>query len=405
MADDTTKNIEMPAAFAESLLYWEMHNDDWNLSKGQTKFDVIDGKFGATKYVKWDAQARIEKNDSGGLTKVGITQSTWTEFRSKNSSKYPGLPDSVHNVKEKEWLIYVNHSWERSCANVSANAACGCALFQCRWGGYRYAEQCWKELISKADIKYYNYKFKKWDKDNSFQCLADATHAFKDPMIAYKIIINSKRQYLWDTSKSGKNFNNRPGWMRRICMGFTDDGLYLAGYNIVKENGLTSSNTIDQWNSVAIKAFKENSKYIKKLLDWGANPETLAAMASMGGGSYTPDAAAAGGAVSMAPRELYSGCAGVYNLGDYTNSPDMTITPQQTQNREEVLNTLMSGSYTPDEVSKCAELITVDKKKNVKIKRENSEDSKKTDGPTKTETPTKTPTKTDNKEDTKKSKK
>ena len=53
-------------------------------------------------------------------------------------------------------------------------------------------------------------------------------------------------------------------------------------------------------------------------------------------------------------------------MGDYTNAPDMEIVPQQTQNREDVLNTLMGGSYTPDAVKKCEELITVEKKKGVK---------------------------------------
>ena len=66
--------------------------------------------------------------------------------------------------------------------------------------------------------------------------------------------------------------------------------------------------------------------------------------------------------------EAYRGCDGVYKLGDFTSSPDMTITPQETQKREEVLETLIGASYTPDVIKKCVELITVDKIKNEKPK-------------------------------------
>lgn len=66
----------------------------------------------------------------------------------------------------------------------------------------------------------------------------------------------------------------------------------------------------------------------------------------------------------------YGGCGGVYQLGNYSNAPDVQIVNQQAKNREEVLNTLLGGSYTPEQVKKCDELITSDKKKNVKIKSE-----------------------------------
>ena len=39
-------------------------------------------------------------------------------------------------------------------------------------------------------------------------------------------------------------------------------------------------------------------------------------------------------------------------------------------NKEDVLNTLVGGSYTPENIKKCSELITSDKKKNVKTKSE-----------------------------------
>ena len=66
----------------------------------------------------------------------------------------------------------------------------------------------------------------------------------------------------------------------------------------------------------------------------------------------------------------YGGCGSVGQLGSYTNTPEVTVIHQQTQNREEVLNTLVSGSYSPNEIKKCAELISSDKKKNKKTKSE-----------------------------------
>lgn len=62
----------------------------------------------------------------------------------------------------------------------------------------------------------------------------------------------------------------------------------------------------------------------------------------------------------------YGGCGGVSQLGNYSNTPDVQISHRQIKNREDVLQTLLGGSYTPDQVKKCAELITSDKKKNVK---------------------------------------
>ena len=66
----------------------------------------------------------------------------------------------------------------------------------------------------------------------------------------------------------------------------------------------------------------------------------------------------------------YGGCSGVYQLGNYSNTSNMAIKPQQTKNREEVLNTLVSNSCVPDQVKKCSELISADKKKGIKTKSE-----------------------------------
>ena len=66
----------------------------------------------------------------------------------------------------------------------------------------------------------------------------------------------------------------------------------------------------------------------------------------------------------------YGGCGAVSQLGNYSNAPDVQIIHQQTQSRDEVLNTLVGGSYTPNDVKKCSELTSADKKKSVKTKSE-----------------------------------
>ena len=65
----------------------------------------------------------------------------------------------------------------------------------------------------------------------------------------------------------------------------------------------------------------------------------------------------------------YGDFGGVSNLGNYTNSPDEQIT-QQYKNRESLLNSLINGSQTPNNIKKCSELISTDKKKGVKTKSE-----------------------------------
>lgn len=73
---------------------------------------------------------------------------------------------------------------------------------------------------------------------------------------------------------------------------------------------------------------------------------------------------------SASTSGVYGGCGAVSQLGNYTNNPDTQSTQKQTKNREDVLNTLINGSDTPNNVNKCAELISTEKKKGVKIKSE-----------------------------------
>jgi len=66
----------------------------------------------------------------------------------------------------------------------------------------------------------------------------------------------------------------------------------------------------------------------------------------------------------------YSEYCGSSNLGNYTNIQDEQTT-QQSKNRESVLNILIKGSPTPNNIKKCSELISTSNKKGIKIKSEN----------------------------------
>jgi hypothetical protein len=66
----------------------------------------------------------------------------------------------------------------------------------------------------------------------------------------------------------------------------------------------------------------------------------------------------------------YGGCGSVTQLGSYTNVPVEQSIQKQSQNREDVLNTLVNGSHTPNNIKKCNELTSAEKKKNIKTKSE-----------------------------------
>lgn len=72
----------------------------------------------------------------------------------------------------------------------------------------------------------------------------------------------------------------------------------------------------------------------------------------------------------MSTKESYGGCGNVSNLGNYTDSIDANLT-QQYKNREELLNTLVKGTPNPNNIKKCSELISSDKKKGIIKKSEN----------------------------------
>lgn len=68
--------------------------------------------------------------------------------------------------------------------------------------------------------------------------------------------------------------------------------------------------------------------------------------------------------------DSYGGYGNIQQLGNYTNVTSMETIEQLYKNRENVLNVLIKGSYMPDSIIKCDELISPEKIKN-KTKSEN----------------------------------
>ena len=128
--------------------------------------------------------------------------------------------------------------------------------------------------------------------------------------------------------------------------------------------GLRYESTITDWDSAIARHVQYGSKCLVNLFDWGVSHESVEnLMASTSSYDNSSFGSSNSTSSSGSSSGSYGGCGGVYQLGNYSNAPDMQIVHQQTQSKEEVLNTLVGGSYTPDQIKKCAELITADKKK------------------------------------------
>jgi hypothetical protein len=186
-------------------------------------------------------------------------------------------------------------------------------------------------------------------------------------MKAYDVMIKYVYKHYYNISRSGTKYEQyRKGWMRRFIMAFTPHGLCVeTGFC---NRTMKYESSIEEWINYSSQQLNKNNQY-KVIFSWNATPEQIAAMSS-NIPSYTPSSFSSystGGSTSS----TYSCFGVVNNMGDYTNYPDGNNTPQEKQNREEVWNTLIGGSYMQDKVRKCAELITTDKIKNEKPKSEN----------------------------------
>ena len=354
MAEKTP--LPVPPVLYDYLLYYECAPTDWLDFRKRSQ---IKGDGSLMNYIDWNCQPSFDPDDKGGPTKCGVTEATWRSFSTK----------PLAQMNQADWQGFVKSLWENPTNGAGAHAAnfaCGLLLFQAAWGGFSGGETCLRKLKETADIKDYPYVSKGY----IYKKIADATHAFTDPMVAFNILRNAVLTHYYNCSTPDKtNRKYRMGWFNRVAIPFTPYGFYLSLGPDGKYLGLKYESTIAEWDAKVMAYIQNGAQRLIKIFDWGLDPESISELianipydSSTSGYGYSNGGGYSGGS--------YSGCGGVSQLGNYSNAPDANIVPQQTQDRNAVLNTLIGGSYLSNDVKKCDELITTDKKKTKKIKSE-----------------------------------
>lgn len=360
MAD--VKVLDPIPALYDFVLYWECAGKDW--VKGAKK-SKISGDGSLMSMINWNSTYSYDPDDAGGKTLFGVTEASWQAYVKKYPNK--GYSKNLNSMGKKGWIDQINWYWsEKSSSGLCANYACAFVMFQMVWVGFGKTaqENLLATLIKNADKKDYPFM----QTGTKYRRIADATHAYTDPMVAYDFMRKANSAYFYNISTPNRtNKKYRMGWLNRASLSYTPYGLYVPVSVSGKSAGLKYESTLSDWESAADQMVKNNTSGYVRIMDWGASPESIEKMKES---SYDFAATATAGSANAATSGAYGGCGSVGQLGSYTNTPEVTVIHQQTQNREEVLNTLVSGSYSPNEIKKCAELITSDKKKNKKTKSE-----------------------------------
>ena len=358
------ETLPIPPALYDFVLYYECASKDWK--QGSNKASVR-GDGSLREMINWNSTYSYDPDDAGGKTLFGVTESAWQSYVTAYPNK--GYSKDLNTMGRQGWHDQIEWFWSTySHAGKSANYACAFIMFQMSWGGFNSnaLDRMLNALKTNADKRDYSFV----SNGSKYVRIADATHAYTDPMIAYDQMRKSLAQYYYNISTPDKtNRKYRNGWLTRSALSFTPYGLYIPTTVSYQTAGLKYESTLDQWESAATRLAKNNTSGYVKIIDWGTSPDSIEKMtestyeypydynSSFG---YTYDVGMTTG--------MYGSCGGVYQLGNYTNAPDMQISHQQTQNREEVLNTLMGGSYTPNDVKTCKELTSSEKKKYGKTK-------------------------------------
>lgn len=364
--------LAVPAFLYDYVLYHECAEKDWSNPSAKKS---VKGDGSLMNAINWNSTSTTVPGDSGGATLFGVTHGTWSSYVNSHPNK--GFNPVLNTMGQKGWLDLINEyfwdEWSNACR--CANYACAMMLFQAAWGGFASANECLTALKNKKDK---DYNFLK--KGSIYKKIADATHAYNDPMKAYGVMRESLYNYIYNLSSPGRSKAQfRVGWMRRYVLAFRPSGLFLddgISYS-KKRSGLDDRSSLSDWDELA-KGWETSNKsgYIK-LFDWGATPEQIANMTISSSTSYNPNSAGGGTSGNPYNSSLYQSLissdakyGNVYKLGNYASQPDAEIEYKQSQNKDDVLNTLVNGAYEKEEIKKCVELISPDKKKNAKNKSE-----------------------------------
>lgn len=359
------KTLEPTPALYDFVLYFECANKDWIKGADKTK---ISGDGSLVDLINWNSTYSYDPNDAGGKTLFGVTENSWKTFVEKYPNK--GYSSDLNSMGKQGWFDQINWYWnEKSSAGLCANYACGFLMFQMVWLGFNSNSQnnLLNTLKSNADIKDYPFI----TNGNTYRKIADATHAYTDPMVAYDYMRKSNAAYYYNISTPDKSNNKyRIGWLNRSALSYTPYGLYvpiIGGENV----GLKYSSTLDEWETKAIELAKSNARGYVKIMDWGADIESIEKITS---NVYDYTSAIESYSNKPSNNSLnggYNGYGNTYQLGKYTNTTDTSAGTNSIErlkkNREDVLNTLIQYSkISPNYIKKCVELISPEKNKNAK---------------------------------------
>jgi hypothetical protein len=358
------KTLPIPPALYDFVLYWECANKNWlNLSKKSS----IKGDGSLIEYIDWNSTYSFDPNDSGGNTLFGVTESAWKSYVKKYPNK--GYSSDLNKMGQRGWFDQIEWFWNiKSSSSSCANYACAFMMFQMVWVGFgANAQKLILDTLKKnADIKDYTFI----TSGSNYAKIADATHAYKDPMMAFDFMRKANASYYYNISgPNSKNKGYRNGWLSRSILSFLPYGLYIPTSFTYKQVGLRYESTLNDWYSTALRLVQENKKGFVKIMDWGTPPDTLDKMTS-DTFNYTPpnnELSSNSSNSFNSNNNLYSGHNCVNQLGNYSKgnqNKDVKIPFKSNINREEILKTLINGSYMQNDVKKCSEFTTSDKKKN-----------------------------------------
>ena len=355
------ETLGIPNTLYDYILYFECAKKDW---LDYNKKTSIKGDGSLIDAINWNSSYSIHEKDAGGKTLFGVTENTWNEYVDRKG-KNKGYKIGLDNMGFGGWKDAIEYFWTTlSRSHKCANYACAFVLFQMRWGGFSNSalDSTINILRTNADKKDYSFVS---DDSYKYTKIADATHAYTDPMVAYDHLRKSLARYYYNISASGNNVVFRCGWLNRSILSFTPHGLYIPMPNYENE-GLKYESSLEEWEAVSLKWIEENKSRYVKIFDWGTSPESIKTMANS---SYYHSSQYNSYGGGYSSSGVYNGLGGVYQLGSYSNAVDSQKQQQQQQqvarNRESVLNTLIGGSTIPESVKRCNELITTDKKKGV----------------------------------------
>lgn len=365
--------LPIPPALYDYVLYYECASKDWKAGSKKTK---IKGDGSLCDMINWNSTYSYDPDDAGGKTLFGITEKTWQSFVKSYPEK--GYSSDLNSMGKQGWFDVIEYFWnDYSYAGRSANLACAFVLFQMAWGGFGPIKSLINTLKENADIKDYNFTESKV----LFKQVSDATHAYTDPMVAYDYIRNAKSSYLYNISTPDKtNKKYRVGWLTRNTLSFTAYGLFIPISFTYKDMGLKYESTLDQWENAANHYSLNDTTGYVKIIDWERHSIEKEEQNSNEYNFlfYTSNDESSNKEsnpyiliTESNPTGSYKGCNNVQQLGGFSNTTSSNKQIAQNNNkyqnnREEVLNVLIKGSYSPNEVIKCLELLTADKKKNIK---------------------------------------